>query len=126
MKNTDLSVKILQKIVEFKNFSRLLDDFPVLFKAYLIFKDLLRKHFSSLCEPCGPLMIHRSFTGLRDLFVMINFYLSKQCRPLYNIASMIFYVFWKIIKKKTICMLGNFSCFCCRLLTFKKKFRSTT
>ena len=31
----------LQKIVEFKDFSRLLSDFPVLFKADLIFKDPL-------------------------------------------------------------------------------------
>ena len=49
--------KVLQKIVEFKHFSRLLSDFPVLFKAVLIFKDFSRKlykfkYFSSLCEPC--------------------------------------------------------------------------
>ena len=31
--------KVLQKVVEFKDFSRLLSDFPVLFKADLIFKD---------------------------------------------------------------------------------------
>ena len=46
---------VLQKI-EFKDFSRLLSDFPVLFKADLIFKDFSRrpskfKYFSSLCEP---------------------------------------------------------------------------
>ena len=34
---------VLQKIVEFKDFSRLLSDFPVLFKADLIFKDFSRK-----------------------------------------------------------------------------------
>ena len=44
---------VLQKIVEFKDFSKLLSDFPVLFKADLIFKDFSRKaskfkHFSSL------------------------------------------------------------------------------
>ena len=33
---------VLQKIVEFKDFSRLLSDFPVLFKADLIFKDFSR------------------------------------------------------------------------------------
>ena len=49
--------KVLQKIVEFKDFSRLLSDFTVLFKADLIFKDFSRKpsklkYFSSLCEPC--------------------------------------------------------------------------
>ena len=35
--------KVLQKIVEFKDFSRLLGDFPVLFKADVIFKDFSRK-----------------------------------------------------------------------------------
>ena len=47
---------VLQKI-EFKDFSRLLSDFPVLFNTDLIFKDFSRKpsksnYFSSLCEPC--------------------------------------------------------------------------
>ena len=46
----------LQKI-EFKDFSGHLSDFPVLFKAYLIFKDFSRKpsifkYFSRLCKPC--------------------------------------------------------------------------
>ena len=50
-------LKILQKKVEFKDLSRLLSDFPVLFKADLIFKDFSRKpskfkYFSSQCEPC--------------------------------------------------------------------------
>ena len=44
---TDLGLyqqcKVLQKIVEFKDFSRLLSDFQVLFKAGLIFKDFSRK-----------------------------------------------------------------------------------
>ena len=45
-----------QEIVEFKDLSRLLSDFLVLFKADLIFKDFSRKpskfkDFSSLCEP---------------------------------------------------------------------------
>ena len=49
--------QVLQKIVEFKDFSRLLSNFPVLFKADLFFKDFSRKpskfkYFSSLCEPC--------------------------------------------------------------------------
>ena len=40
-----------------KDFSSLLSDFPVLFKADLIFKDNSRKpskfkYFSSMCEPC--------------------------------------------------------------------------
>ena len=34
---------VLQKIIEFKDFSRLLSDFPVFFKADLIFKDFSRK-----------------------------------------------------------------------------------
>ena len=51
-------LKYLQKIKEFKDFLRHLHDFPVLFKAYLIFKDFSRKpskfkYFSSLCEPCS-------------------------------------------------------------------------
>ena len=46
-------------IVEFKDFSRLLSDFPVLFKADLIVEDFLGKpskfkYFSSLCEPWHP------------------------------------------------------------------------
>ena len=58
---TDLDLyqqcKVLQKIEEFKDFSRPLSDFPVLFKADLIFKDFSRKpskfkYFSNLCEPC--------------------------------------------------------------------------
>ena len=35
--------QVLPKIVEFKDISRLLSDFPVLFKADLIFKDFSRK-----------------------------------------------------------------------------------
>ena len=47
----------LQKIVEFKDSSMILSDYPVLFKADLIFKDFSTKpskfkYFSSLCEPC--------------------------------------------------------------------------
>ena len=37
----------LQKIVEFKDFSRLLSDFLVLFKAYLMFKDFSRSPLNS-------------------------------------------------------------------------------
>ena len=42
--------------MEFKDFSRLLGDFPALFKADLIFKDFSNKpskfkYFSSLCGP---------------------------------------------------------------------------
>ena len=35
--------QLLQKREAFKDFSRPLHDFPVLFKAYLIFKDFLKK-----------------------------------------------------------------------------------
>ena len=58
---TDLALypqyKVLQKIVEFEDFSRLLSDFPVLYKADSIFKDFSRKpskfkYFSCMCEPC--------------------------------------------------------------------------
>ena len=57
---TDLDLyqqcSVLQKIEEFKDFSRPFSDFPVLFKAALIFKDFSRKpskfkYFSSLWEP---------------------------------------------------------------------------
>ena len=49
---------VLHKIEEFKDFSRLLSDFQILFKAYLIFTDFSKKpsrfkYFSSQCEPCG-------------------------------------------------------------------------
>ena len=52
-----LQCYVLQKIEEFKDFSRHLSDFPVLFKAYLIFKDFSRKpskfkYVSSLCKLC--------------------------------------------------------------------------
>ena len=62
---TDLDLyqqcKVLQKIEEFKDFSRPLSDFPVLFKTDLIFKVVSRKpskfkYFSSLCEPCYVLV----------------------------------------------------------------------
>ena len=66
---TDLDLyeqcKILQKTEEFKDFSRPLNDFPVLFKADLIFKDFSRKpskfkYFSSLCKPCIYIWIVQS------------------------------------------------------------------
>ena len=43
-------------MVEFREISRLLSDFPLLFKVDLIFKDFSRKpsklkYFSSVCEP---------------------------------------------------------------------------
>ena len=48
---------VLQKIVEFKDLSRLLGDFPVLFMTNLISKDFSRKsskfkYITRLCEPC--------------------------------------------------------------------------
>ena len=44
-------------MVKFKDFSRPLSDFPVLFKADVFFKDFSRKpskfkFVSSLCDPC--------------------------------------------------------------------------
>ena len=52
---------VLQKLVEFKDFSRPLSDFPVLFKADLIFNDFSSnpykfKYFSSPWEPCKPIL----------------------------------------------------------------------
>ena len=69
---TDLDLyqqcKVLQKIEEFKDFSRPLSDFPVLFKADLIFKDFSRKpskfkYFSSLCKPCKSMGIFSDAQG---------------------------------------------------------------
>ena len=50
--------QFLQKIEEFKDFSRPLHDLPVLFKAYLIFKDFSRKpsKFKSF-QACANLVI---------------------------------------------------------------------
>ena len=50
---------VLQKIVEFKDFSRLLSDFPVLFKADFIFKDfqgrsLNSSTFHACASPADP------------------------------------------------------------------------
>ena len=39
--------QVLQKIVEFKDFSRHMSDFPVLFKADLVFKDFQESHLNS-------------------------------------------------------------------------------
>ena len=63
---------VLQKLVEFKDFSRLLIDFPVLFKADLIFKDFSRKpsnfkYISSLCEPCVLFGIIRRIVSVRPI-----------------------------------------------------------
>ena len=51
-----VSTVISSTIQKFKNFSRHLGDFPVLFKPDIIFKDFSSKpskfkYFSSLCEP---------------------------------------------------------------------------
>ena len=48
-----------------EDFSRRLRDFPVLFKADLVFKDFSRKpsqfkYFSSLCQPCAMFGVHRN------------------------------------------------------------------
>ena len=77
---------VVRKIVEFKDFSRPLSDFPVLFKADLIFKDFSSKpskfkYFSSLCEPClckqfgprsGPTEL-RSWSGSKPFDTLIEF-----------------------------------------------------
>ena len=62
------SAKVLQKIVEFKDFLRLFSGFPVLFKADLIFKDLSRKapnfkYFSSLCQPWSAIGLNNDIKG---------------------------------------------------------------
>ena len=62
-----------QKIVEFKDFSRFLCDFQVLFKADLILKYFWRKpskfkYFSSLCEPCFIFLL---FLSLQKTFNVV-------------------------------------------------------
>ena len=61
--NTDLGL-----YQQFKDFTRLLSDYPVLFKADFIFKDFSRKPskfklFSSLCKPWGMRAIQISNLG---------------------------------------------------------------
>ena len=71
---TDLDLyqqsKVLQKIEEFKDFSRPLSDFPVLFKADLIFKDFSRKPLNSssfqACANPGT-SLKRNFNFLASL-----------------------------------------------------------
>ena len=55
-----LQCYVLQKLVEFKDFARLLSDFPVLFKADLIFKDFSRRpsKIQVLFKPVGTLSIY--------------------------------------------------------------------
>ena len=53
--HTDLGLyQVLQKIVEFKDFSMLLSDFQELYKADLIFKDFSRKHLNSFQASANP------------------------------------------------------------------------
>ena len=57
-------------MVKFKDISRPLSVFQVLFKAILIFKDFLRlsclfKDFSSLCEPCNHVQLSNRDRDLR-------------------------------------------------------------
>ena len=85
----------LQKIVEFKDFSRLLSDFPVLFKADLIVNDFSRKpfkfkYFSSMCEPCNFMFIMTLqpnktqcwLIGTCALVVNYGIYLIQACSSL--------------------------------------------
>ena len=70
---------VLQKIVEFKDFSRLLGDFPVVFKAYFIFKDFSRKsskfkYFSSLCEPWEHSEILSTFIKLPSVIKIFAYF----------------------------------------------------
>ena len=72
---------VLQKIVEFKDFSWLLSDFPVLFKAGLIFKDFLRnpskfKYFSSLCKPCKENCPHSLGTIFFTIQICFSFFVK--------------------------------------------------
>ena len=56
-------------MVKFKDFSRPLSVFQVLFKAFFIFKDFSRqscifKYFSMLCEPCAKFVQRVSILNL--------------------------------------------------------------
>ena len=71
---TDLRLSIVlspTEIVEFNDFLRLQSDFPVLFKADLIFKDYSRNlsKFSSLCEPCDSSLYSLPFDICKMLVV---------------------------------------------------------
>ena len=83
---------VIQKIEEFKDFSRPLNDFPVLFKAYLIFKDFSRKpskfkYFSSLCETCNTLANEMYLIGQFQIFATVDsaIYTVGNLTSLYNI-----------------------------------------
>ena len=54
------SLSTVLSSTEFKDFSRPLSDFPVLFKADLIFKDISRKpsKFKYFPSPCEPSIIY--------------------------------------------------------------------
>ena len=70
---------VLQKIVEFMDFSWPLSDFRVLFKADLIFNDFSSKpskfkYYSSLCEPC--ILTHRGKWWC-NVAQIIEFYLPS-------------------------------------------------
>ena len=109
--------------------------FQVLFKANLIFKDLSKqscifKYFSSQCEPCSCLI---SLTKRTTCFMRFCFFSSGN--NIFHLSN--HYDWWhyeeyirEIISNLdqwfrrrchiTLCMLCNFSCFCCLLLTFSK------
>ena len=64
---------LCKDINRYKRVSRPLHDFPVLFKAHLIFKDYSRnpsefKYFSSLCQPCicSRCKMQTTFSGQRN------------------------------------------------------------
>ena len=78
--------KVLQNIVEFKVFSRFLSDFPVLFKADLIFKYFSRKpsKFKYFLSLCGPCLIFGSACKLNpDLFIDMS---SQSFLPIMNVC----------------------------------------
>ena len=67
--------KVQQKIVEF---SRLLGEFPVLFKADLIFKDFSRKpskfkYFSSLCKLCKLFFLYTEIHIILHAVIFVAF-----------------------------------------------------
>ena len=67
-----------------QTFSRPLNDFPVPFKVYLIFKDFSRKpskfnYFSSLCEPGDCIISKTSINDKLLYFIQIYLKFLKTC-----------------------------------------------
>ena len=95
----------LQKIEEFKDFSRPLNDFPVLFKAYLFFKDFLRKpskfkYFRSLCKPWNNWVITCDF---QQCCILTSVYSYEPLQPPFKLRNSIFKWLAKALIRLRVC-----------------------